>query len=94
MASENHSNCILNIECEDIILREYQLEDLDELHELTWQPEIYEFLPGWNVEKEMRHNWLMNYEIPENNQFLQRVNDGLKVEDLRLLKRRMRWDQE
>ncbi|ALP38220.1 hypothetical protein ASL14_20630 [Paenibacillus sp. IHB B 3084] len=74
----------LTIECKDIILREYQLEDLNELHELTWQPEIYEFLPGWNVEKEVRLDWLKNYEIPENNQFLKRVEEGLKVGDLRL----------
>ncbi|MEK4458290.1 GNAT family N-acetyltransferase [Paenibacillus sp. FSL R10-2748] len=74
----------LTLECKDIILREYQLEDLNELHELTWQPEIYEFLPGWNVEKEVRLDWLKNYEIPENNQFLKRVEEGLKVGDLRL----------
>ncbi|TKH43904.1 N-acetyltransferase [Paenibacillus terrae] len=74
----------LTIECKDIILREYQLEDLNELHELTWQPEIYEFLPGWNVEKEVRLDWLKNYEIPENNQFLKLVEEGLDVGDLRL----------
>ncbi|WP_418026451.1 GNAT family N-acetyltransferase [Paenibacillus sp. JJ1722] len=74
----------LSIECKDIILREYQLEDLNQLHELTWQPEIYGFLPGWNVEKEVRLDWLKNYEIPENNQFLNLVEEGLDVGDLRL----------
>ncbi|MFK4304829.1 RimJ/RimL family protein N-acetyltransferase [Paenibacillus sp. RC254] len=74
----------LSIECKDIILREYQLEDLNQLHELTWQPEIYGFLPGWNVEKEVRLDWLKNYEIPENNQFLKLVEEGLDVGDLRL----------
>ncbi|WP_342415004.1 GNAT family N-acetyltransferase [Paenibacillus sp. FSL R10-2782] len=74
----------LSIECKDIILREYQLEDLDQLQVLTWQPEIYEFLPGWNVEKEVRLDWLKNYEIPENNQFLKLVEEGLDVGDLRL----------
>ncbi|WP_442600508.1 GNAT family N-acetyltransferase [Paenibacillus sp. KN14-4R] len=77
-------NYSLFIECKDIILREYQLGDLDKLQELTWQPEIYEYLPGWNVEKEVRLNWMKNYEIPENNQFLRRVEEGLRVEDLRL----------
>ncbi|PPQ47376.1 N-acetyltransferase [Paenibacillus peoriae] len=74
----------LSIECKDIILREYQLEDLNQLHELTWQPEIYGFLLGWNVEKEVRLDWLKNYEIPENNQFLNLVEEGLDVGDLRL----------
>jgi len=84
MHSEKSPNYSLSIECKDIILREYQLGDLEKIHELTWQPEIYEYLPGWNVEKEVRLNWLTNYEIPENNQFLSRVEKGLKVEDLRL----------
>ncbi|MBP1177493.1 GNAT family N-acetyltransferase [Paenibacillus jamilae] len=74
----------LSIECKDIILREYQLEDLNQLQVLTWQPEIYGFLPGWNVEKEVRLDWLKNYEIPENNQFLKLVEEGLDVGDLRL----------
>ncbi|APB70284.1 N-acetyltransferase [Paenibacillus polymyxa] len=74
----------LSIECKDIILREYQLEDLNQLQVLTWQPEIYGFLSGWNVEKEVRLDWLKNYEIPENNQFLKRVEEGLDVGDLRL----------
>ncbi len=29
-------------------------------------------------------HWLKNYEIPENNQFLRRVEEGVRVEDLRL----------
>lgn len=84
MNLEHKPNYELSIDCKDIILREYQLGDLDKLHELTWQPEIYEYLHGWNVEKEVRFNWLKNYEIPENNQFLERVKEGHKVEDLRL----------
>lgn len=74
----------LHIECKDIILREYRVEDLDQIHELTWQPEIYEYLPGWNVAREDRENWLKNYEIPENNQFLSRVEEKQPIEDLRL----------
>ncbi|WPQ55448.1 hypothetical protein [Paenibacillus polymyxa] len=84
MHSEEDSTYSLSIECKDIILREYLLEDLDKIHELTWRPGIYEFLPGRNVEKEVRLDWLKNYEIPENNQFLRRVEEGVRVEDLRL----------
>ncbi|MFS0868503.1 GNAT family N-acetyltransferase [Paenibacillus xylanilyticus] len=76
------TNCSILIECEDIILREYRLSDLERMQELTWQPEIHGFLPGWNVQKEVRQDWLMNYEIPTNNEFIQRVQEGNDIEDL------------
>jgi RimJ/RimL family protein N-acetyltransferase len=78
------TNNVFMIECKDIILREYKIDDLDEFYALTWQPEIYEFLPGWNVPKEQRKNWLINYEIKENKQFLKAVSEGGNVEQLRL----------
>ncbi len=74
----------LTIECTDIILREYRMEDLNDLHELTWQPEIYEYLPGWNVKREERANWLENYEIPENTQFIKAIRESGNIEELRL----------
>lgn len=58
--------------------------DLDEFHSLTWQPEIHEYLPGWNVTKEQRKNWLINYEILENKQFLIAVSQGGVIGELRL----------
>jgi RimJ/RimL family protein N-acetyltransferase len=75
---------VFTIECNDIILREFRVEDLDEFHSLTWQPEIYEFLPGWNVHKEQRKSWLINYEIKENKRFLTAVAEGGNIEQLRL----------
>jgi RimJ/RimL family protein N-acetyltransferase len=75
---------VFTIECNDIILREFRVEDLDEYHSLTWQPEIYEFLPGWNVHKEQRKSWLINYEIKENKRFLRAVAEGGNIEQLRL----------
>lgn len=68
--TNSHSNNVFSIECEDIILREYTIDDLDELHALTWQPHFYEFLPDWNVSKEQRADWIRNYEIPDNKRFL------------------------
>ncbi|MFF2018355.1 GNAT family N-acetyltransferase [Paenibacillus sp. NPDC058177] len=73
-----------SIDCQDIILREYIVTDLDAFHSLTWQPEIHEFLPGWNVAKEQREEWLIHYEIPENGQFLKAVAEGGDVGELRL----------
>lgn len=82
--TKNNNGTNFSIECEDIILMEYRAEDLDAIHTLTWQPEIYEFLPGWNVPREQRQEWLVQYEIPENKQFLQAVADGGHIGDLRL----------
>ncbi|WP_017813017.1 GNAT family N-acetyltransferase [Paenibacillus shenyangensis] len=75
---------VLIIDGEDIILREFRAGDLDALHTLTWQPEIYGYLPGWNVPKEVRADWLVHYEIPENRQFLNAVLSGEDVQDLYL----------
>lgn len=73
------------IDCNDeIFLREYQMEDLEELHALTMQPEIHTFLPDWKVPLEQRAEWLENYEIPENEAFLNAVAKGRPVGNLRL----------
>lgn len=65
-------------------MREYSVEDLEEFHALTLQPEIIEFLPDWNVPKEQRLDWLINYEIKENQQFLQAISAGGDIGELRL----------
>ncbi|WP_339187713.1 GNAT family N-acetyltransferase [Paenibacillus sp. FSL R5-0490] len=74
----------LIIDCKDIYLREYRLEDLKKLQEITWQPEVYEFLPGWNATIEDRSLWLTEYEIPENQRFKQAVVAGGDIGDLYL----------
>jgi RimJ/RimL family protein N-acetyltransferase len=78
------SNNPFTIECKDIILREYRIEDLDELYALTQQTEIIEFLPGWDVPKEQRLDWLIHCETVENKQFLKAVAEGGDIGDLRL----------
>ncbi|GKU79441.1 N-acetyltransferase [Paenibacillus sp. L3-i20] len=72
------------IDCKDVILREFLVSDLDIFHELTWQPEIHEFLPGWNVSKDQREEWFINFEIPENKMFLNAVSKGEDIGNLRL----------
>lgn len=74
----------LSIECEDVTLREFIEADLDTFHSLTWQSEIYDYLPGWNVSKEQRKEWFFKYEIPENKQFINAVAQGRDIGDLRL----------
>lgn len=43
-----------------------------------------EILPDWNVPKEQKLNWLVNYETVENQQFLKAVSDCGDVGELRL----------
>lgn len=73
-----------SIDCKDIVLIEFRAEDFEEMQRLTWQPEIYEFLPDWKVAPEQRQEWLINYEIPENQRFLESVSNGGQIGDLRL----------
>jgi hypothetical protein len=84
MSESEYTTNVFTIECKDIYLREYTIEDLDEFYALTLQPEIIEFLPGWTVPKEQRLHWLINYEIKENKQFLKAVSEGGNIEQLRL----------
>ncbi|MGA5689770.1 GNAT family N-acetyltransferase [Cytobacillus pseudoceanisediminis] len=57
------------IDCGEVILREYRMEDVPELYEITLQPEVYEFIPGAQATLEQRMNWMENYEIPANKKF-------------------------
>ncbi|MFP3387291.1 GNAT family N-acetyltransferase [Brevibacillus sp. SIMBA_040] len=75
---------ILTIECKDVILREFLVEDVDAIYNITQQPHIIEFLPEWSVPKEQRLNWLTNYETVENRKFIKAVADGGDVGQLRL----------
>lgn len=75
---------VFTVDCEDVYLREFLISDLESFHSLTWQSEINEYLPGWNVSKEQREDWFKNYEIPENKSFLHAVSTGGRIGELRL----------
>lgn len=64
---------VFTIKCEDIILRAFQLEDLDAIYNLTLQEKIREFLPNWISTKEQRREWLINDDIKENKDFLEAI---------------------
>lgn len=64
---------IFKIEGDRIYLRESQLSDLDDIYNITLQPEIAEFLPDWIASKEQRKEWLIKYEIPENRAFVDAI---------------------
>ncbi len=61
---------LFTIDCGEILLREFRVEDVDAIYELTSQPEVYEFLPDWHSTREQRLIWVTNYEIPSNKEFL------------------------
>lgn len=63
-------NNLFTIDCGELLLREFRIEDVDAIYELTSQPEVYEFLPDWRSTREQRLNWITNYEIPSNREFL------------------------
>lgn len=63
-------NNLFTIDCGEILLREFRIEDVDAIYEITSQPEVYEFLPDWRSTRAQRLNWVTNYEIPSNKEFL------------------------
>ncbi|MED5018907.1 GNAT family N-acetyltransferase [Paenibacillus chibensis] len=72
------------IECKDIMLREYQVLDVEALYALTQQPEIKQFLPDWDVPLEQRIDWITHYETVENRRFLQAVKEDGRIGDMTL----------
>lgn len=68
-------NNLFTIDCGEILLREFRIEDADAIYEITSQPEVYEFLSDWKSTREQRLEWVTNYEIPSNKEFLSAVPD-------------------
>ncbi|QDQ02400.1 GNAT family N-acetyltransferase [Lysinibacillus fusiformis] len=66
-------NNLFTIDCGEILLREFRIEDVDAIYELTSQPEVYEFLPDWRSTRAQRLHWVTNDEIPSNQEFLSAV---------------------
>ncbi|WP_400246579.1 GNAT family N-acetyltransferase [Niallia sp. JL1B1071] len=64
---------LFTIDCGEILLREFRKEDVDAIYELTSQSEVYEFLPDWRSTREQRLDWVTNYEIPDNKEFLANI---------------------
>ncbi|GKV54118.1 N-acetyltransferase [Sporosarcina sp. NCCP-2222] len=61
------------IDCGDILLREFCIDDVDAIYQLTSEPEVYEYLPDWRSTREQRLEWVRHYEIPDNKRFLEAV---------------------
>ena len=78
---ERSSKNAFIIECKDIVLREFRLEDLDELYALTLQPEITDYLPDWISTKEERRKILIDFHMENNKHFLDSI-PNIKEEGL------------
>lgn len=74
----------LIIEGADVVLRPYRGGDLDAIYDLTQEAAVVEFLPDWNVPKAQRQEWLVHYEMPENERFMAAVAAGGRISDTRL----------
>jgi RimJ/RimL family protein N-acetyltransferase len=61
---------LFRIDCEDIYLQEFSIDDAINIYRISNQPEIFKFLPDWKSTKEQRIDWVTNYEIPANKAFL------------------------
>jgi [ribosomal protein S5]-alanine N-acetyltransferase len=76
---------IFTIDCGEIYLREYKLEDAEAIYHLAQQKEIHEFLPDWKTSREQRLEWVRDYEIPGNKEFIQAAKNGeIQGQTLRL----------
>ncbi|WP_033541226.1 GNAT family N-acetyltransferase [Planococcus sp. CAU13] len=69
----NTPGSLFRIECEEIYLQEFSVEDADQIYQISSQPEIFNFLPDWRSTKEQRLHWLTNYEIPANHASLEAI---------------------
>ncbi|TDL31865.1 N-acetyltransferase [Jeotgalibacillus sp. S-D1] len=71
---------LFKIDCGDIYLQEFSIEDADNIYKISNQSEISEFLPDWKSTKEQRIDWVTNYEIPANKSFLDAVKNTADIE--------------
>ncbi|MGD6843318.1 GNAT family N-acetyltransferase [Bacillus infantis] len=71
---------LFRIDCEDIYLQEFSIDDAINIYRISNQPEIFKFLPDWKSTKEQRIDWVTNYEIPANKAFLDALKKTSSIE--------------
>ena len=72
---------LFKIDCGDIYLQEFSIEDADSIYKISNQPEISNFLPDWKSTRDQRIDWVTNYEIPANKAFLEAVKSTADTGD-------------
>ncbi|MGG0456300.1 GNAT family N-acetyltransferase [Bacillus mycoides] len=79
MREENLTR-LFRIDCGDIYLQEFTIQDAESIYKISNQPEIEKFLPDWKSTKEQRVHWIINDEIPANQTFLDTVKTTSNIE--------------
>ncbi|QWH42555.1 GNAT family N-acetyltransferase [Bacillus mycoides] len=79
MRGENLTR-LFRIDCGDIYLQEFTIQDAESIYKISNQPEIEKFLPDWKSPKEQRVHWIINDEIPANQAFLDTVKTTSNIE--------------
>lgn len=69
------------IDCGEIYLQEFSIEDAVNIYRIANQPEIAHYLPDWKSTVEQRIDWVTHYEIPENKSFLKAAAKTGNIED-------------
>jgi RimJ/RimL family protein N-acetyltransferase len=79
----NHktSKGLFRIDCGDIYLQEFSIENAEDIYRISNQPEIAQYLPDWKSTKEQRMDWVINYEIPANKAFIEVAAITTNIED-------------
>ena len=72
---------LFKIDCGDIYLQEFTVNDAESIYQIANQPEIEKFLPDWKSTKEQRIVWIANYETPANKAFLDAVRTTNNIDD-------------
>lgn len=67
---------LFTIDCGDILLREFIVEDAEKVYKFANQKEISKFLPDWKTSREQRLEWVRDYEIPGNKEFLKAASES------------------
>ncbi|MED1559173.1 GNAT family N-acetyltransferase [Bacillus paramycoides] len=77
---EENSTKLFRLDCGDIYLQEFSIEDAESIYKISNQPEIEKFLPDWKSTKEQRVDWVTNYEIPSNKAFLMAAKNHSSID--------------
>ncbi len=72
---------LFTIDCGEIYLREFILEDAENIYTLANETEISKYLPGWKTTREQRLEWVREYKIPWNREFLEAASGKLDVQE-------------
>lgn len=74
-----NKNKPFEIDCGTIVLREFQECHAEMIYKIAQEPEITHFLPDWVSTLEDRTKWMIQDDIPENQEFLRllpAISDG------------------